>query len=59
MGVQNYIKETKSELKHVSWPTKDQTINFTLIVIGLSLLIGLLLGLFDSVFSFLLQALIL
>jgi preprotein translocase subunit SecE len=59
MGIQNYIKETKGELKHVSWPTKEQTINFTSVVIGLSLLVGVLLGLFDSFFSFLLQSLIL
>jgi preprotein translocase subunit SecE len=43
----NYLKETKAEMKHVSWPTKDQTIAFTVLVIVLSLFIAMLLGVFD------------
>jgi preprotein translocase SecE subunit len=37
-------------MKHVSWPTKDQTIAFTLLVIALSLFIAVLLGVFDAGF---------
>lgn len=47
----NYFKDTRSEMKHVSWPTQSQTINFTIIVLGISLFTGLLLGLFDIVFQ--------
>lgn len=58
MSIDSYIKETKSELKHVSWPTRQQTIAFTAIVVGLSIFVGILLGFFDYVFAFLLKYLI-
>jgi preprotein translocase subunit SecE len=47
----NYLKDTKAEMKHVSWPTKDQTVAFTLLVIALSVFIAVLLGVFDVGFS--------
>lgn len=58
MSLNNYLKDTRSELKHVTWPTREQTINFTLVVIGLSVATGLLLGAFDYVFTSLLKAFI-
>jgi preprotein translocase subunit SecE len=58
MGFINYIKETKAEMSHVNWPTKNQTVNFTLLVIGVSVLVAALLGLFDFVFSRLLTLLL-
>jgi len=51
MSLINYIKETKSELKHVSWPTKSQSVWFTVIVIAISLFTAFFLGLFDFIFS--------
>lgn len=59
MSITSYIKETKAEIKHVSWPTRKQAINFTLIVIGVSALTAILLGVFDSLFSLGLEKLIL
>ena len=50
-----YIKDTRGEMKHVSWPTRRQAINFTLIVIGISLAIALLLGLADFIFVYFLE----
>jgi len=35
------------ELKKVSWPTKKETVRLTLIVIGVSLIIGLYIGIID------------
>jgi len=46
-----YLKETKTELKHVIWPSKNQTFYYTLIVIILSVVIAYYLGIFDSIFS--------
>ena len=54
-----YLKDTKAELKHVSWPTKDQSVAFTLLVIGISVFSAVLLGLFDSVFKKALEFLLL
>ena len=50
-----YIRDTRGELKHVSWPTTKQTIIFTILVIAISLVIAALLGLFDFVFTGLLN----
>ena len=50
MNLLNYFKETRGELKHVSWPTRAQATNFTLIVIGLAIFVSLLLGLSDFIF---------
>lgn len=58
MGLVNYIKETRGELKHVSWPTRRQAIAFTIIVVVISLALSLFLGLFDFLFSRGLQYLI-
>lgn len=51
MGFFNYIKETKTEMKHVTWPTRSQTISFTVIVIILSLITAAFLGFFDYIFA--------
>jgi preprotein translocase subunit SecE len=55
----NYFKDTRSEMNHVSWPSREQTTNFTLIVLGFSVFVGLLLGVFDLAFSDLLKIFIL
>jgi preprotein translocase subunit SecE len=47
----NYIKESKAELKKVIWPTKKETIQHTLLVIGISLGVAAILGALDYVFS--------
>ncbi len=47
----NYLKETRGELKHVSWPTRQQAIAFSIIVIVFSLGLAFFLGLFDYIFS--------
>lgn len=46
-----YLKETKGELKHVTWPTKNQAILFTTIVIVFSAVVALFLGAFDFIFT--------
>ena len=49
--ITEYFKETKTELKHVNWPTRNQTIFYTLIVVILSILLAYFLGVFDFIFS--------
>ena len=51
MKLTEYIKETRGEMKHVNWPTRSQAINYTLLVIGLSVVTSLLLSLADYVFG--------
>ena len=54
----NYILETKAEMKHVSWPTRQQTIIFTVIIILVSVGVSVYLGLFDYIFTLGLQRII-
>lgn len=49
--ITEYLKETKTELKHVIWPSRSQTFYYTLIVIILSVVIAYYLGIFDFIFS--------
>ncbi|MCX6753201.1 MAG: preprotein translocase subunit SecE [Candidatus Nomurabacteria bacterium] len=49
--IKEYFADTKTELKHVNWPTKMQTIYYTLIVVVLSVGLAYILGLFDFLFS--------
>lgn len=51
MKLIEYFKETKTELKHVIWPNRLQTSNYTIIVIVLSIFAAYFLGLFDFLFS--------
>jgi preprotein translocase subunit SecE len=51
MGLIEYIKDTKGEMKHVSWPTKKQAFSYTLLVILISVLVAFFLGIADFSFS--------
>lgn len=44
MNLLNYLKETKAELKEVKFPSRAQTIVYTVAVIVLSILVAALLG---------------
>jgi preprotein translocase SecE subunit len=46
-----YIKDTRGELHHVAWPTREQTIVYTILIAGISVFIALYLGLFDFIFT--------
>lgn len=58
MSFANYIKETKAELNHVTWPTQKQTIAFTGVVIGVSIGVAAMLGLFDGIYAWGLEQLV-
>jgi preprotein translocase subunit SecE len=49
--VVEFLKETKAELKQVTWPTKNQTIAFTALVIAISIVVAYFLGFFDLIFT--------
>jgi preprotein translocase subunit SecE len=55
----NYIKDTRGELAHVSWPTRRQAFLFTLVVILVSIATAAFLGFFDYLFSLILQKFVL
>lgn len=47
----NYLKASIEEMKKVAWPTKKETYNYTLLVVGVSLAIAAFLGGLDYVFN--------
>jgi preprotein translocase subunit SecE len=57
MKFTEYVKDTRAEMTHVNWPTRQQTVRFTVMVIIVSLIVAALLGLSDFVFSKLLTLL--
>ena len=50
-----FLKEVRLELKRVTWPTKEDTIKYTSIVIGLVLTIAVFLGGLDFLFTWILD----
>ncbi|MCU0679032.1 MAG: preprotein translocase subunit SecE [Planctomycetes bacterium] len=50
--ISEYIKGSIEEMKKVTWPTKKETKNFTLLVIGISLGMAAFLGALDYIFQF-------
>lgn len=50
-----FLKEVRLEMKKVNWPTRQETIKYTLIVVGISLVIAIYLGGIDFVLSVLRQ----
>jgi preprotein translocase subunit SecE len=48
-GIRKYVRETRSEINKVIWPDRETTRNLTLLVIGLSIALGVLLGGIDFI----------
>lgn len=46
-----FFTEVKSELSKVTWPTKNQVIRLTTVVIFISLAVGIFIGGLDFVFT--------
>ena len=45
--IKNYFLGSYAEMQKVTWPTKNQTINYSLVVIGLSLGVAIFFGIMD------------
>ncbi len=56
--IANSFKNMWHELRKVSWPTKKDLINYTLIVIAFMVFMGVIIGLLDMGASALVKALI-
>ena len=46
-----YVSEANSELKKVTWPTRDHVRNLTVLVFIISAVFGAFIGFFDFVWS--------
>jgi preprotein translocase SecE subunit len=54
-GMRRYVGESWAELKKVAWPTRETVIRLTLLVIGVSLVVGLYIFALDRIFNTLLD----
>ncbi|MCR4280403.1 MAG: preprotein translocase subunit SecE [Candidatus Komeilibacteria bacterium] len=54
-AILQYLKDSRTELKKVVWPTKKETIKHTLIVIGVSLFVAVFLGVVDYILTYILE----
>lgn len=53
-----YVREVDQELRKVTWPSRQQTIEMTGLVIAVSLAVGIYIGALDFGFQRLMTALI-
>ncbi len=54
-----YLKDTQTELKHVSWPTRKQAVIFTIIVVCISIATAAYLGALDWAFTWIVESFVL
>ena len=54
----DYFREADIERRKVVWPTRQETTQTTLIVIAVTIVIGILLFIMDTIFGFLVRRLI-
>ena len=54
-----FLKDVRVELAKVSWPTRQETVRYTLIVIVSGIAMAIFLGAWDSLFQWLLQTFVL
>ncbi len=50
-----FLRETKAELKKVTWPTRDQLIHNTMIIISFIIIVTIILSVLDIAFAELFQ----
>jgi preprotein translocase subunit SecE len=49
--LRRFIDEAWSELKKVTWPTREQVRNLTVLVLTISLVVGVYITLLDALFQ--------
>lgn len=51
IGPVQFIRQAITELKKVSWPTRQQTVKLTLIVLAVSTIVSIYIGSLDYLFT--------
>ena len=54
-AILTFLREAKVELSRVNWPSQQEVIRYTTLVVIISLLVAFFLGSVDFVFSFLVE----
>ena len=56
--VVRYLRDTRAELRKVTWPTREEAWKLTLIVLGTVVAMSIILGLADLIFAEIMRGLI-
>lgn len=51
MNLLKYLKEVRVELSKVTWPTREEVVKLTLVILVSSLAVGLYIGGLDLIFT--------
>jgi preprotein translocase subunit SecE len=51
LALARYLRESRIELKKVTWPSREQTVNLTIVVLVVCIALALFLGALDYVFA--------
>jgi preprotein translocase subunit SecE len=54
-NITQFLREVRVELSKVSWPTRNQTVLYSLVVVGISLFMAVFLGLMDFGYKFIID----
>ena len=57
--ITTFVQESRVELKKVTWPTREQTIQYTMAVVAVSIGIAAFLGALDYLFQVVINKIIL
>jgi len=50
--LKQFLKEVNAELRKVTWPTKDELVGSTIVVMVVSLVVAIFIGIVDRILSF-------
>lgn len=53
--IKNFFAESRQELRHVNWPTRQEAVRLTMIVIGIAVGFAVFLGIFDYLFTYIIK----
>lgn len=57
-SMSTYFKGVKAEMKKVSWPTKKELLNYTTVVVALSIVVSIIVWVLDIIINYGLQFII-
>lgn len=57
--ITQFLREAYGEMKKVSWPTREQTIQYTVLVVSISIFVAIFLGVLDYMFGSIIKSVIL
>jgi preprotein translocase subunit SecE len=49
--MRRYLSESWAELKKVAWPTRETVVRLTLLVVGVSVVVGVYIFVLDRIFN--------